>query len=144
MATTTNFGFNTPDDTAYVKDGASAMRTLGSNIDTRFGDVTNFPNQLVNVVSSISRPVAFSMQCGTGTTTVTGATITFATNRFTQAPLVTTNITGSSVGNTNQSVMGVGTVSTSSVVIYATSGGAQVAQAFAYHAVQMKSATAAG
>lgn len=34
MATTTNFGWSTPDDTALVKDGASAIRTLGSSIDT--------------------------------------------------------------------------------------------------------------
>jgi hypothetical protein len=34
MATTTNYGWNTPDDTALVKDGASALRTLGSSIDT--------------------------------------------------------------------------------------------------------------
>lgn len=34
MATTTNYGWETPDDTDLVKDGASAMRTLGSSIDT--------------------------------------------------------------------------------------------------------------
>lgn len=39
MATTTNFGWTTPDDTALVKDGASAIRTLGSSIDTSFVDL---------------------------------------------------------------------------------------------------------
>jgi len=34
MATTTNFGWATPDDTDLVKNGASAIRTLGSSIDT--------------------------------------------------------------------------------------------------------------
>ena len=34
MATTTNFGWSTPDDTALVKNGASAIRTLGSSADT--------------------------------------------------------------------------------------------------------------
>lgn len=34
MATTTNYGWETPDDTDLVKDGASAIRTLGSSIDT--------------------------------------------------------------------------------------------------------------
>lgn len=34
MATTTNYGWTTPDDTSLVKDGASAIRTLGSAIDT--------------------------------------------------------------------------------------------------------------
>ena len=39
MATTTNFGWTTPDDTALVKDGAAAIRTLGSSIDTSFLDL---------------------------------------------------------------------------------------------------------
>ena len=34
MATTTNYSWTTPDDTALVKDGASAIRTLGTAIDT--------------------------------------------------------------------------------------------------------------
>ena len=34
MATTTNYGWDTPDDTDLVKDGAAAIRTLGSSIDT--------------------------------------------------------------------------------------------------------------
>jgi hypothetical protein len=34
MATTTNYSWTTPDDTALVKDGASAIRTLGSAVDT--------------------------------------------------------------------------------------------------------------
>lgn len=39
MATTTNFGWTTPDDTALVKDGASAIRTLGSSIDTSMAEL---------------------------------------------------------------------------------------------------------
>jgi hypothetical protein len=34
MATTTNYSWVTPDDTSLVKDGASAIRTLGSSVDT--------------------------------------------------------------------------------------------------------------
>lgn len=34
MATTTNYSWTTPDDTALVKDGALAIRTLGSSVDT--------------------------------------------------------------------------------------------------------------
>ena len=34
MATTTNYGWTTPDNTALVKDGASAIRALGTAIDT--------------------------------------------------------------------------------------------------------------
>jgi hypothetical protein len=39
MATTTNFGWVTPDNTDLVKDGASAIRTLGSSIDSSMGDL---------------------------------------------------------------------------------------------------------
>jgi hypothetical protein len=33
MATTTNYGWLTPNDTDLVKDGAAAIRTLGSSAD---------------------------------------------------------------------------------------------------------------
>jgi hypothetical protein len=39
MPTTTNFGWTTPADTDLVKDGASAIRTLGNGIDTSFLDL---------------------------------------------------------------------------------------------------------
>lgn len=39
MANTTNFGWETPDDTDLVKDGAAAIRTLGSAIDTSMVDL---------------------------------------------------------------------------------------------------------
>jgi hypothetical protein len=39
VATTTNFGWSTPDDTAYVKDGAAAIRTLGSAVDSSLVDL---------------------------------------------------------------------------------------------------------
>ena len=39
MASTTNFGWQTPDDTDLVKDGAAAIRTLGSAIDTSLVDL---------------------------------------------------------------------------------------------------------
>ena len=44
MATTTNYSWTTPDNTAYVKDGASAIRTLGSSVDTTLFSVTSGKN----------------------------------------------------------------------------------------------------
>lgn len=35
MATTTNYGWTTPDDTSLVKDGAAAIRSLGSAVDSQ-------------------------------------------------------------------------------------------------------------
>ena len=40
MATTTNFGWTTPDDTDLVKNGASAIRSLGSSVDSALGQLT--------------------------------------------------------------------------------------------------------
>lgn len=39
MATTTSFGWQTPDDTNLVKDGAAAIRTLGNSIDTSMSEL---------------------------------------------------------------------------------------------------------
>lgn len=39
MATTTNFGWETPDDTDLVKDGAAAIRTALNGVDTSFVDL---------------------------------------------------------------------------------------------------------
>lgn len=39
MPTTSNFGWTTPADTDLVKDGASAIRTLGNGVDTSFVDL---------------------------------------------------------------------------------------------------------
>jgi hypothetical protein len=40
MATTTNYGWTTPDNTGLVKDGASNIRTLGSSVDSTLFSVT--------------------------------------------------------------------------------------------------------
>lgn len=52
MATTTNYGWTTPDNTAYVKDGASAIRTLGSSVDTTLNSVTNGKNVGLSFISA--------------------------------------------------------------------------------------------
>ena len=48
MATTTNYGWTTPDDTAYVKNGAQAMRTIGSSVDSTLSDIANFKVQIIH------------------------------------------------------------------------------------------------
>lgn len=48
MATTTNYGWTTPNDTDLVKDGAAAIRTLGSSIDT-----TVFNNAAAGIAKTI-------------------------------------------------------------------------------------------
>lgn len=48
MATTTNYAWETPDDTDLVKDGAAAIRTLGSSIDS-----TVFTNASASIAKTI-------------------------------------------------------------------------------------------
>jgi hypothetical protein len=54
MATTTNYGWTTPDNTAYVKDGASAIRTLGSSVDTTLNSVTSGKNVGMVHIASVT------------------------------------------------------------------------------------------
>jgi adenosine/AMP kinase len=44
MATTTNYGWDTPDDTDLVKDGALAIRDLGQDVDTSLFGITGGKN----------------------------------------------------------------------------------------------------
>jgi hypothetical protein len=46
MATTTNYGWDTPDDTDLVKDGALAMRDLGQDVDTSLYTINNGSNKV--------------------------------------------------------------------------------------------------
>ena len=104
MATTTNYSWTTPDDTDLVKDGASAIRTLGSSIDTSVkalspgttaGDVDYYTTstakarlaigtagQVLQVNSGATAPEWATFSPGgmtlinTGGTTLTGASVT--------------------------------------------------------------------
>ncbi len=51
MATTTNFSWATPDDTANVKDGAAAIRSLGTAVDTTVA--TMVPKTIVDAKGDI-------------------------------------------------------------------------------------------
>jgi hypothetical protein len=48
MATSTYYGWTEPDNTAYVKDGALAMRTLGNAIDATVNQIENFQGIIVH------------------------------------------------------------------------------------------------
>jgi len=64
MATTTNYGWDTPDDTDLVKDGALAMRDLGQDVDTSLFSITNGKNvglsHIVTTTFSASTAVSFN------------------------------------------------------------------------------------
>ena len=104
MATTTNYGWTTPDDTALVKDGASAIRTLGSSVDTSVkalnpgttsGDLDYYTaattkariakgtaGQVFTMNSGATAPEWQTLNAGgmtlISTTTLTGATVTLS------------------------------------------------------------------
>jgi hypothetical protein len=105
MATTTNYGWVTPDDTALVKDGAAAIRTLGSSVDTTtkalnpettLGDLAyrsstanvktrlglGTAGQVLTVNSGASAPEWANASAGgmtlLSTTTLSGATVTIS------------------------------------------------------------------
>jgi hypothetical protein len=142
MATTTNFGFETPDDTDLVKDGALAIRTALDDVDARFGDDANYPDQIVNVVSGVSRPLPFAMAAGTLTFTGSSS-VTLPASRFTQAPMVTATVQSSA------NVVGVtiSTPTTSGFSVYnwnASNVAATNSRVVNYIAVQMTSAASAG
>jgi hypothetical protein len=105
MATTTNYSWATPDDTDLVKDGAAAIRTLGSSVDTTVkalspgttaGDLDYYTSgtakarvgigtagQVLRVNSGATAPEWGSIGGGmtlinTGGTTLSGATTTIS------------------------------------------------------------------
>lgn len=74
MATTTNYSWETPDDTDLVKDGAAAIRTLGSSIDTTTKALN--PSTTLGDIEYRSSTANTNTRLGIGTTgqvlTVTG------------------------------------------------------------------------
>ena len=81
MATTTNYGWETPDDTDLVKDGASAIRTLGSSIDTTTKALN--PSTTLGDIEYRSSTANTNTRLGIGTTgqilTVSGGVPAWAT-----------------------------------------------------------------
>jgi hypothetical protein len=117
MATTTNYGWTTPDDTALVKDGASAIRSLGTSVDTTtknlnpsttLGDIeyrsstanTNTrlgigsTGQILTVaggVPSWAAPAAPSTPAFVGCMVYMGASMTLSNNSFTAVQFAETD-----------------------------------------------------
>ena len=100
MATTTNYGWTTPDDTALVKDGASAIRTLGSSVDTTTKNLN--PETTLADIAYRSSTSNVNTRLGIGSTgqvlTVAGGVPSWATPAAGGGwtLISTTNITGTS------------------------------------------------
>jgi len=108
MATTTNYSWSTPDDTALVKDGAAAIRSLGTAIDsTVFTNAGAAINKTIidaagDLIYGTAADTAARLAIGTANQVLTvnsGATApqwtTISTGGMTL--ISTTTLTGSSV-----------------------------------------------
>lgn len=48
MATSPHYGWDEPNDSDYVKNGALAMRTLGDDIDSTVYQIANFKDGIIH------------------------------------------------------------------------------------------------
>ena len=80
MATTTNYSWTTPDDTGLVKDGASAIRSLGTSVDTTTKNLN--PSTTLGDIEYRSSTANTNTRLGIGSTgnvlTVAGGVPTWA------------------------------------------------------------------
>jgi hypothetical protein len=88
MATTTNYSWETPDDTDLVKDGAAAIRTLGSSVDTTTKALN--PSTTLGDIEYRSSTANTNTRLGIGTTgqvlTVSGGVPAWATAAGSSGP----------------------------------------------------------
>jgi hypothetical protein len=99
MATTTNYSWSTPDDTALVKDGAAAIRSLGSSIDTTTKSLN--PSTTLGDIEYRSSTANTNTRLGIGSTgdvlTVAGGVPSWATPASGGMTLIsTTTLSGAS------------------------------------------------
>jgi hypothetical protein len=94
MATTTNYSWETPDDTDLVKDGAAAIRTLGSSIDTTTKALN--PSTTLGDIEYRSSTANTNTRLAIGTT---GQILTVAGGVPSWATLAGTTFSGASVWN---------------------------------------------
>ena len=102
MPTTTNYGWTTPADTDLVKDGASAIRTLGTAIDTTTKNLN--PSTTLGDIEYRSSTANTNTRLGIGTTgqvlTVAGGVPSWATPATPSSGLtLLTNATFSAVSS---------------------------------------------
>ena len=108
MATTTNFSWATPDDTANVKDGAAAIRSLGTAVDTTVA--TMVPKTVVDakgdIIAATAADTVARLAVGANGTVLTadsstGTGLKWATAGGGLTLLSTTSFTGTGVSVTN-------------------------------------------
>jgi hypothetical protein len=108
MATTTNYGWTTPDDTDLVKDGAAAIRTLGSSVDTTTKALN--PSTTLGDIEYRSSTANTNTRLPIGTTnqilTVAGGVPTWATPAAGGGMTLIQTLTLSGASTTSSSIAG--------------------------------------
>ena len=104
MATTTNYSWTTPDDTDLVKDGAAAIRTLGSSVDTTTKALN--PSTTLGDIEYRSSTANTNTRLGIGTTgqvlSVSGGVPAWTTASANSMTLISSgSLTGSAVDLTS-------------------------------------------
>jgi len=126
MATTTNYGWTTPDDTSLVKDGASAIRTLGSAIDTSLNTAlgTKKAGLVLLNTTSFSAVSAVNLSAGTFSATYQNYRILFVFGNSTSiSHSIRLRVGGTDASGSNYNTKGLFSGSTGSVGNINTAGG---------------------
>jgi hypothetical protein len=107
MPNTTNFNWATPADTDLVKDGAAAIRTLGSSIDTSFVDLKGgTTGQVLSKASNTDLDFSFTTIAGgpgnmaqIATGTLSGVSVTISSLSSYDNLLLTVHTSTNNTGN---------------------------------------------
>jgi hypothetical protein len=101
MATTTNFSWATPDDSANVKDGAAAIRSLGTAIDTSLVDLKGgTTGQTLTKATNTDMDFAWATSSSGGMNLISTTTLSGATT-ISSIPQTYNTLTGVIFGTTN-------------------------------------------
>lgn len=149
MATTTNYGWTTPDDTALVKDGAAAIRSLGSAIDSTLKTQIDaqIPDSIVDAKGDLITATADNTPARLASSGTNGQVLTVDTSTSTglkwAAAVADKNFTLINTGGTN--LTGAGTVTVSGIsgkdMLHIEVRGASSANASSYMYIRFNSDT---
>jgi hypothetical protein len=118
MATSPLFGWEEPDDTDLVKDGAAAIRTLGNAIDTSMGDLLGgTTGQILSKNSNTNMDFTWIANDQGDITSITGGTGITVTDGTGPSPSVAISTSPTIAGTIN---------ATGDIVLSATNGAGSI------------------